>query len=150
MDIINIKLESEIMKKVHADNGATVHFNWDVTTTESGEDESVSSSPHFEEYVEFYTLELITFNPLHEEPFLCHTVKGKSKHNCLKEMRDYIVSHEDLGIQSWTIEWMYKGKHGAFTSYFSGKDEEDVLNKFYHGKDKDTIILLELKLNPIS
>jgi len=144
MDIVRIKLESEIMNKVHADNGATVHFDWEELPTRKVMGDSTSFvEPKFK-------LNLVTFNPRHNQPFLCHSVRDVTKMSCLTEMHKYIIEHEDLGVQSWTIRWRNKGEQNEIVSYFSGKNERDVLDKFYHGKDEDTIVLSELKLNPIS
>lgn len=140
MDIVKIKLESEIIEKVHADNGATVHFDWE----EPRNLLKGANKPTV------YVLNLVTFNPRHNQPFLCHSISGKTKLECLEAMHKYIVTHEDLGVQSWTIRWRRKGESEDIISYFNGKNEREVLDKFYHGKDEDTIVLSELKLNPIS
>lgn len=133
MDIIRIKLESDIIKKVHADNGSTVHFEWEEVGNDLG-----------------YKLNLYTFNPVHNQTFLCHSVQERTKLGCLEEMHHYMTTHEDMGEQSWTVIWREKGSNEQITSYFRGKNERVVLDKFYHGKDEDTIVLSELKLNPIS
>ena len=52
---------------------------------------------------------------------------------------------------SYTVNWK-KNNDATQTSYFYGSDMEDVITKFYYGKEsiKHMFNIFEIKLNPIA
>ena len=51
---------------------------------------------------------------------------------------------------TYTLVWLKKGESKTRTSYFSGSDMKDVLDKFYHNKESEDYIIYEIRLNPES
>ena len=94
-------------------------------------------------------LDLITLNPRHDESFLYHSVEAREKAKALEKMLDYVVKNFRK-IQSYTVQWAQKGKGELHTSYFRAADMYEVLEKFYHGREKDTYTIFSITLNPIA
>ena len=126
-----VKLESEIAQRL---KGVTTHFIYD---------QSLGAETK---------LDIITFNPRHNEMFLYHTVLEEgTKTSCLLKALEDIKSFEkEKSLATYTIRWSKRKEGEHYESYFSAKNEEDALKKFYYGKDRDNIILYNLKLNPIA
>lgn len=94
-------------------------------------------------------LAVITVNPKHNQSFLFHTVNGFNKVDCLQKMLDYVKNYKDKE-SSFTIQWSLKESHELHTSYFRAKNILDALDKFYYGRDLNSIVVFSVKLNPIS
>lgn len=94
-------------------------------------------------------LELITINPKHEESFLYHTVEAPGKLEALEKMLEYVTKTSQVK-QSYTVQWSQRGKGGLHTSYFRARDVYEVLEKFYHGRDKEDYTIFSLTLNPVA
>ncbi len=130
-----LKLQHEIQEMLRQDNEVSCHFDYHINMM--SDDETVK-------------LNLLTFNPRHDEYMLLHTVKGKSSIHCLEAMKDHIekITRENIHF-SYTIKWRRKGETGFHTSYFHGHSEEDAVNKFLHEKRAEDYEY-EVLLNPIA
>lgn len=94
-------------------------------------------------------LDLITINPRHEQSFLFHSETGADKVDALKKMLDYVTSYKEKE-NSYTIQWVANGNHELHTSYFRAGNILEVLEKLYYGRDRNTITVFSVVLNPIS
>ncbi|MCB9195283.1 MAG: hypothetical protein H6598_03580 [Flavobacteriales bacterium] len=94
-------------------------------------------------------LEVITINPNHKQSFLYHTEEGSDKIDALEKMLDY-VKKTRLQKNSYTIQWSLKGDETLHTSYFRAANVMEALNKFYHGRDMNTVNVFSVVLNPIA
>ncbi|GIV38704.1 MAG: hypothetical protein KatS3mg033_0504 [Thermonema sp.] len=93
-------------------------------------------------------LDLITINPQHNQKFLFHSVRGRSKTELLEQMMDYIQNYKK-NLESYEIEWMdARLPEKVQVSWFRGSDIFDVLNKFYYDKEKSRFRILKIKLMP--
>ncbi len=128
-----IDLESRIEKIIDEDNlpSCTVHFKYE---------------PSIENTVE---LSIITHNPVHKTDFLLYKSWGLTEQLALESAYRYLSTHRNEE-QVFTVQWKRKGNTTTNTSYFSGHDMSEVLDKFYHGKNKREFIIFYIKLNPIS
>lgn len=94
-------------------------------------------------------LDLITINPRHNQSFLFRSEVGLDKVDALKRMLDYLHHYRD-SEGSYTVQWMTKGVSELQTSYFRAKSIYDTLDKLYYGRDKNTITVFSVVLNPIA
>jgi len=94
-------------------------------------------------------LDLITINPRHNQSFLFHSETGADKVDALKKMLDYVQSYKEKE-NSYTIQWATKSDNELHTSYFRASNILDVLEKLYYGRDRNTITVFSVVLNPIS
>ena len=94
-------------------------------------------------------LDLITVNPRHNQAFLFHSTTGSEKVDALKKMLHYIQSYKEKE-NSYTIQWVAKGHQELHTSYFRAGNIMDALQKLYYGRDRNTITVFSVVLNPIS
>lgn len=116
-----IKLQHRIAEVLREDNGVSCHFDYHVNLL--SEDETIR-------------LNLLTYNERHDEYMLMHTTQGATSIICLEKMWQYLEGLKKTGRQySYTIRWSKKGDETQFTSYFWGKSEADVLQKFLHEKN---------------
>jgi hypothetical protein len=130
-----IRLESQLQRLLHQDNGVTAHFDYRI---------QMNSAKNTVE------LHLLTFNPVHDDYMLLHKTKGPSAIDCLQEMHDYIRQQKNLGKEkSFTISWSKSGEGEKHQSYFRGKNEEEVLQKFLHEKRAEDYEFT-VRENPIS
>lgn len=130
-----IQLQHTIQTSLHGDNGVSCHFDYHVNLM-SG-DETIK-------------LNLLTYNPRHDEYMLFHSVKGSSSIHCLERMVEYIQSkHAKTRHSSFTIRWKRKGETQEHLSYFSASSADDALSKFLHERDSNAF---EYKIteNPVS
>ena len=100
-------------------------------------------------------LQLITYNPIHETHFLLHQTHGVNGEDALKKMYDHIynikellTARKDVRFNSYTIEWMKAGVAGTNHSHFYGASVEEIMRKFYYGKNKESYTILSVRLNP--
>ena len=94
-------------------------------------------------------LDLITINPRHNQSFLFHSEMGYDKLEALKKMMDYVKNYRDRE-SSYTIQWMTKDDKQLHTSYFRASNILDSLDKLYYGRDRNTITVFSVVLNPAS
>lgn len=94
-------------------------------------------------------LDLITINPRHNQSFLFHSETGSDKVDALRKMLDYVTSSKEKE-NSYTIQWVAKGNHELHTSYFRAGNILEALEKLYYGRDRNTITVFSVVLNPIS
>ncbi len=94
-------------------------------------------------------LDLITFNPRHNQSFLFHSCKAIDKVEVLQKMLDYIISNYRKE-ETYTIQWIKIGEESLHTSYFRAKNIYDVLDKFYFDRDLNSYRIYTISLNPIS
>ena len=94
-------------------------------------------------------LDLITINPRHNQSFLFHTENGSDKVDALRKMLDYVQNSKEKE-NSYTIQWVAKGERELHTSYFRSSNILDALEKLYYGRDRNTITVFSVVLNPVS
>lgn len=94
-------------------------------------------------------LDIITFNPRHDQSFLFHSVKGLDKLEAASKLLEYVQLHyhkED----SYTLQWIKIGEQNLHTSYFRAKNIYQVLDKFYFERDVNSYRIYSISLNPMS
>jgi hypothetical protein len=94
-------------------------------------------------------LDLITINPRHNQSFLFHSEKGSDKVDALRKMWDYVKNFKEKE-NSYTIQWVTKSDSELHTSYFRASNILDALEKLYYGRDRNTITVFSVVLNPVS
>lgn len=130
-----IRLESQIQRLLQRDNGVTSHFDYRI---------------HMNSKKNTVELNLLTFNSIHDEYMLLHTEFGKSSIDCLEKMLVYLQQEKIiLREKSYTITWSRKGDEQKHLSYFSGINEESVIQKFLHEKNHEEYEF-SIKENPIT
>lgn len=130
-----IRLQHKILNILSEDNGVSCHFDYHVNLI--SDDETVK-------------LNLLTYNPNHDEYMLLHTVKSTSSLACLEKMMAYIDSlHSNQTVYSFTITWNKKGNNEKHVSYFSASTSAEAEKKFLHEKNKDDYDFVILQ-NPIA
>ena len=117
--ILSILLESKIIQIIRKDNvkGNTVHFLWD-RQPETPAD---------------YILEVVTHNVDSGKNFLLKSVNASTHTECLKSMLQYL-EEDSKQDQTWNVFWRDE-KGTKHLSYFNGKDEEEVRQKFFYEDD---------------
>jgi carbamoylphosphate synthase large subunit len=94
-------------------------------------------------------LDLITINPRHNQSFLFHSTTGTDSVDALKKMWKYVQNYKEKE-NSYTIQWTTKSDSELHTSYFRASNILDALEKLYYGRDRNTITVFSVVLNPIS
>lgn len=94
-------------------------------------------------------LDLITINPRHNQSFLFHSTTGTDRVDALKKMWSYVQNYKEKE-NSYTIQWTTKSDSELHTSYFRASNILDALEKLYYGRDRNTITVFSVVLNPIS
>jgi carbamoylphosphate synthase large subunit len=94
-------------------------------------------------------LDLITINPRHNQSFLFHSETGADKVDALRKMWGYLANYKEKE-NSYTIQWVAKGERELHTSYFRASNILDALEKLYYGRDRNTITVFSVVLNPVS
>jgi len=94
-------------------------------------------------------LDLITINPRHNQSFLFHSERGADKVDALRKMLDYVRNYKEKE-NSYTIQWVAKSEKELHTSYFRAGNILEALEKLYYGRDRNTITVFSVVLNPIS
>ncbi len=116
-----IRLQHRISNILWKDNGVSSHFDYHVNLV--SDDETVK-------------LNLLTYNPKHDEYMLLHSVTGACSIRCLENMLLYLESHRKSDEKySFTITWRKKGENDMHISYFSASSEEEAAQKFLHEKN---------------
>ncbi|MCB9252078.1 MAG: hypothetical protein H6605_06395 [Flavobacteriales bacterium] len=133
--LLQISLQHKIVEMLKQDNGVSCHFDYHVNIM--SDDETIK-------------LNLLTYNPNHENYMLLHSSSGKSSIDCLKKMILYLEEfYNKEYLYSFTIEWKKKGETITHTSYFRAKDEDGAKLKFLHEKNESEYEYTIFK-NPIS
>ncbi len=96
-----------------------------------------------------FKLELITVNPRHKQSFLFHSTEGLTKEDCLYKMLAYLREYK-VKESTYTIQWRLMGEEELHTSYFRANNIMSALDKFYHGRDLNSIVVFSVTLNPIA
>lgn len=94
-------------------------------------------------------LDLITINPRHNQSFLFHSETGTDKVDTLRKMLAYVQNFKEKE-NSYTIQWVASGEQELHTSYFRASNILDALEKLYYGRDRNTITVFSVVLNPVS
>lgn len=94
-------------------------------------------------------LDLITINPRHSQSFLFHSETGADKVDALRKMLEYVQNYKEKE-NSYTIQWVTKNDSELHTSYFRASNILEVLEKLYYGRDRNTITVFSVVLNPVS
>lgn len=94
-------------------------------------------------------LDLITINPRHTQSFLFHSETSTDKLDALRKMWHYVQSYK-AKENSYTIQWVANGQTELNTSYFRAGNILDALEKLYYGRDRNTITVFSVVLNPVS
>ncbi len=94
-------------------------------------------------------LDLITINPRHNQSFLFHSTTGTDRVDALKKMWSYVQNYKEKE-NSYTIQWTTKSDSELHTSYFRASNILDALEKLYYGRDRNTLTVFSVVLNPIS
>ena len=130
-----IELQHEIIELLRRDNGVSCHFDYHVNMV--SENETV-------------LLNLLTFNPRHDDYMLLHTTIGNSSIDCLKKMLAFIKTQlQQQELYSYTIVWKKKNEPAEHISYFRAADESTARRKFLHEKNPDDY-RYTITQNPIS
>ena len=138
------ELENKIKSTIAEDNNCTVHFDWNFTPP------GILVEPPY------VKLDLITYNPRHKTNFLLHSIQE----NCQPHIKVFIIILEKMltyiqkrttSIINYSVEWNYrfadKEKHQPIKrSYFQGKNIEEILEKLYYNKERDTIIIYKVEM----
>lgn len=94
-------------------------------------------------------LDLITLNSRHNQSFLFHSETGSDKVDVLKKMWTYVQNFKEKE-NSYTIQWVASGEHELHTSYFRASNIFNALEKLYYARDRNTITVFSVVLNPVS
>lgn len=94
-------------------------------------------------------LHLFTINSKHQQRFLFHSSVGYTKMEALVDMLQYVKEFR-RSENSYTIQWSLKGEDSLHTSYFRAKDIFQALEKFSFGRDRNTMVVFSIILNPLS
>ena len=144
MDINSIlvtkcNLEREIMEKIKSDNGATCHFSY---------------SPIHDYVTDTKKVSLSLLTSKNNEIFIAHTTQVFSTEvECLNEVIQYLneIKKENSGYLTYEVVWS-KGSTEKNKSFFYGKRLDDIIEKFYKGKEKtkEDYIIYNITLQPES
>jgi hypothetical protein len=94
-------------------------------------------------------LDLITINPRHAQSFLFHSETGADKVDALRKMWQYVQSYK-AKENSYTIQWVADSQQELNTSYFRAGNILEALEKLYYGRDRNTLTVFSVVLNPVS
>jgi hypothetical protein len=95
-------------------------------------------------------LNLLTYNPTHQNYMLLTSVSGKSSIDCLVKLLAYLKElYNPQSRYSFTIEWQKTGDPLKHISYFRALNEDEAKAKFLHEKNEAEYQFTILK-NPIS
>lgn len=130
METEKIRLENKISKIIEEDNNCSSHFEYNAV---NGRTE----------------VTIITYNPNHHEQFVLKKEIAGSSEQGLQKVLEYLENTRK-NYNTYTLVWLKKGEGKTRTSYFTGSDMKDVLEKFYHNKNREDYIIYEIKLNPES
>ena len=138
------ELENTIKQLIKNDNNCTAHFEWNFTP------------PGLKADYPFVQLDLITYNPKHKTTFLLHSIKEERipDNHCfiivLEKMLAYIQKRTTT-ILNYNVEWNYRfadneKQEPIKSSYFRGRNVQEILEKLYFNKEKDTIVIYKIEM----
>ncbi|MBL4703045.1 MAG: hypothetical protein JKY54_00880 [Flavobacteriales bacterium] len=96
-----------------------------------------------------FVFDLLTVSPRHKQSFLFHSVEALTKEDCLYKMLAYLREYR-VKESSYTIQWSLMGEEELHTSYFRANNILSALDKFYHARDLNSIVVFSVVLNPIA
>ena len=147
------KLERKISDLIYKDNKCTAHFIWKYNTKGNYGD--------VVDIVGSLELKVITLNPVHETHFLLHKIKKNLYENeniedlyckILQEVINILEKKKDSTIFHYAISWRDISndalKFNTVTSYFSGKNFKEIMEKFFFEKNENDIIIASVTLSP--
>ena len=148
------QLEREISDLIRKDNNCSAHFTWKTYPEDDTDAETERRS------IFLLELELVTFNPQHTNHFLLHKITRPLEdvapgegHYCqiLRQMLDF-VKNKQQDIYVYVVNWKYKAgsQKESTTSYFYGRNVEEVLEKLHYGKNPDSLIIYSITMRPES
>lgn len=127
--------EHLIFERINKDSKNTPHFNYKVNFEEGG-----------------ITLELFTYNPIHQDTHYLNTTKGLTPVECLNDMVKYLDEYSLYKKEknSYTVIWRKTDDDEGVenVSYYYLPSEEDVREKFLFSKNSSEYIIIDVKLNP--
>lgn len=130
-----IRLQHQISDILWKDNGVSSHFDYHVNPV--SENNTIK-------------LNLLTYNPKHDEYMLLHSVTGSSSVACLHKMMEYLKQkHHTSVMYTFTIRWRKTDEEEKHVSYFSAMSEEEAAQKFLHEKDPNNYEYT-IEMNPLS
>lgn len=130
-----IRLQHKITEILWKDNGVSSHFDYHV-------------NPVSDEHT--IKLNLLTYNPRHDEYMLLHSTAGSSSLVCLQKMMDYLkAKHTTKTKYSFTITWRKSNEEEDHKSYFVATSEEEATLKFLHEKNANDYEF-EIEMNPLT
>ena len=88
-------------------------------------------------------LDLITVNSRHQRRFLFRYETGRDKIECLGKILTSVRSYRDTE-SSYTLQWSTRGERKLQTSYFRTHNVYETLDKFYFGRDLNTITVFSV------
>lgn len=133
--LTQLKLQHDIIYALKSDNSISCHFDYHVNLM--SDDETVK-------------LNLLTYNPRHNEYMLFHSVLGSSSLNCLEKMKSFVnTTKTRVELNSFTITWSKKDDDKQIKSYFIAENEREAISKFLHEKNADEYTF-SIELNPVS
>jgi hypothetical protein len=122
-------IEHEIAAFIAKDNGATVHFRYDLNNNNN--------------------VKAHTINNVNKEMFLLKEAEGDDVFESLNKILEYVKSLD--GMSSFTVNWNKANSLSNIqTSYFYCHDVADVVDKFFSDKNTADYIVYEIKLNPVA
>ena len=139
-------LEHEICELIKKDNNSSAHFIWSHTEN-SIQCRVVTLNPRHNTH--FLLCEQhVTFNPeqLSELTTTKESYINSLYLSILRTIKKNLV-HKNETLINYMIEWNYKhSSDNAITSYFSGVDLQEVTDKFYFEKERNNIIVFQVRL----
>lgn len=94
-------------------------------------------------------LDVVTQNPRHNQSFLFHSVEAVNREEALEKMMEYVKDYKEKE-SSYTVQWALVGENELHTSYFRARNIMHALDKLYHGREMNSVIVFSVKLNPIA
>lgn len=94
-------------------------------------------------------LNILTYNPRHNQSFLFHALIGYDQTDALKKMLEYVKQYKTRE-SSFTIQWSERDSKELITSYFRARNLPEAIDKFLFGRDVNSLIIFSVVLNPLS
>ena len=143
-------LEHEISELIRNDNGCTTYFTWNFkNNTFPYTGSNIKISVH-------------TYNPVHKTKFLLMSnvllveeITEKkiysAKFALLKQVKTYVEERKKLNL-NYLVEWNSKNtlNENVKHSYFNGENIDEILEKFYNGREKSKFIIYKIEMIPES
>ena len=90
-----------------------------------------------------------TFNPVHETKFILEKATADNKAAALKMILEKIEATSGSNY-TYSMEWSRKSDGKNQISHFSANDFEEVLDKFWHEKNKADYDIWLIRKNPVA